>query len=194
MEDQHPSADNTRDTFCKILITEDEGEDHHPYFDGRQMHRVPKLVRFNKHKKEDYYTPKMVSFGSYYDRFPELRMAEELKRKVLEEFVSSSCKELFNLQICEVIDQIRNCYIGVSRDEYDDGALTEMMLLDASFAIYIMEIELGDIDKFKHSRRHLGVDATPFVSEDLILFENQIPLRVIKLLCELMHGNECTLI
>ncbi|CAA3000725.1 Hypothetical predicted protein [Olea europaea subsp. europaea] len=127
MEDQHPSANNTRDTECKIPIT-----DHHQYFDGCRIHRVPYLMRFNK---EDYCATKTVSFGPYYHGLPVLRMAEELKRKVLEDFVSSSCKELFCSQISEVIDQIRNCYVGVSRDEYDDGPLAEMMLQDASFAI-----------------------------------------------------------
>ncbi|CAA2966330.1 Hypothetical predicted protein [Olea europaea subsp. europaea] len=157
--------------------------------DVRRMHRVPKLVRFNKHNKEDCYTPKMVSFGPYYHGAPELRMAEELKRQVRRDFVSSRCTELFYDKISQVIDQIRNCYVGVSTDAYDDRALAEMMLLDASFAIYIMEVNLEDIEKCEHSRQYLGIAATPVVTEDLILFENQIPLRVIKLLCDLMHGE-----
>ncbi|XP_022852517.1 uncharacterized protein LOC111374121 [Olea europaea var. sylvestris] len=159
-----------------------------------QMRRVPELVRFNKHTKEDYYTPKMVSFGPYYHGLPELRIAEELKRKVLEDFVSSRCQELLYSQISEVIEQIRNCYVGDSTNAYDDRALAEMMLLDASFAIYIMKIELGCSKTFEHSRWHLGIAATPFLSEDLILFNNQIPLRVIKLLCDLMHASRYTLI
>ncbi|XP_022883215.1 UPF0481 protein At3g47200-like [Olea europaea var. sylvestris] len=159
-----------------------------------QMRTVPELVRFNKHTKEDYYTPKMVSFGPYYHGLPELRIAEELKRKVLEEFVSSTCIKSLENQILGVIDQIRNRYVGVSKIAYDDKELAEMMLLDASFAIYIMKIELGCSETFEHSRWHLGIAATPCLSEDLILFNNQIPLLVIKLLCDLMHGSRCTLI
>ncbi|CAA2997467.1 Hypothetical predicted protein [Olea europaea subsp. europaea] len=184
MEDQHPSANNTRDTECKISIT-----DHHQYFDGRRMHRVPQIMRFKKYNEEDYYAPKMVSFGPYYHGLPELRMVEELKRKVLADFVSSSCKDLFYSQIFKLIDQIRNCYVGVSRDAYDDGALAEMMLLDAFFAIYLIEAYLGYQQKFYHSHEHLGIAGRVFAVQDMYLLENQIPLWVIKLLIKLMDGE-----
>ncbi|CAA3028964.1 Hypothetical predicted protein [Olea europaea subsp. europaea] len=94
-------------------------------------------MRFKKHNEEDYFTPKMVSFGPYYHGLPELGMAKEFKHEVLTMFVSSSgnYKQFFYCQIIEVIDQIRNCYVEVSRVAYDDGALAEMILLDASFAI-----------------------------------------------------------
>ncbi|CAA2994898.1 Hypothetical predicted protein [Olea europaea subsp. europaea] len=153
MDDQDPSANNNSDIEYKIPITEDEDEDHRQYFDGRRIHKVPQLVRFNKHNKEDYYTPKMVSFGPYYHGLQELGMAEEFKHKVLKIFVSSSGKgkQFFYCQIFKVIGHIRNCYVGVSRDAYDDGALTEMMLLDACFAVYLMKIALGDKKKLSTS-------------------------------------------
>ncbi|CAI9782832.1 unnamed protein product [Fraxinus pennsylvanica] len=198
MEDQHLSPNSTRDTECKLTITEDEGqgqgEDHHQYFDGRRMHRVPQIMRFNKHDEEDYYAPKMVSFGPYYHGLPELGMAEEFKHEVLRMFVSSSGKDkqFFYCQIFKVIDQIRNCYVGVSRDAYDDGALSEMMLRDAFFTIYLMEIALEDEDEDEKSSlflQHLGMAAIPFAFRDTNLLENQIPLWVIKLLINLMYGE-----
>ncbi|CAA3028967.1 Hypothetical predicted protein [Olea europaea subsp. europaea] len=174
MEDQHPSANNTRDVECKIPVTEDEG--HHQYFDGRRIPKVPQYMRFKKHNEEDYYTPKMVSFGPYYHGLPELGMAEEFKHKALTMFVSSSGKDkkLFYSQIFKVIGQIRNCYIGVSRDAYDDGALAEMILLDASFAIYLMTISLGDEEKYLHFCKHLGMAAMSLVSRDI---NNRVPRK-----------------
>ncbi|XP_022854590.1 UPF0481 protein At3g47200-like [Olea europaea var. sylvestris] len=191
MDDQDPSANNNRDIEYKIPITEDEDEDHRQYFDGRRIHKVPQLVRFNKHSKEDYYTPKMVSFGPYYHGLQELGMAEEFKHKVLKIFVSSSGKgkQFFYCQIFKVIDQIRNCYVGVSRDAYDDGALTEMMLLDACFAVYLMKIALGDEEKTIHFCQHLGMSVITFAFVDMYLLENQIPLWVIKLLIKLINGE-----
>ncbi|XP_022882686.1 uncharacterized protein LOC111399543 [Olea europaea var. sylvestris] len=191
MEDQHPSANNTRDTECKIPIPEGEGEDHHQYFDGRRIQRVPHFIRFKKHNVEDYYAPKIVSFGPYYHGLPELGMAEEFKHKALTMFVSSSGKdrELFYCQIFKVIHQIRNCYVGVSRDSYDDGALAEMILLDASFAIYLMTISLEDEEEYFHFCQHLGMAAVSLVYRDMNLLENQIPLWVIKLLINLIYGE-----
>ncbi|CAA2969009.1 Hypothetical predicted protein [Olea europaea subsp. europaea] len=142
--------------------------------------------------QENYSAPKRVSFGPYYHGKPEFSRVEGLKRTVLEDF-ARSYKDSFHRQISEMIGQIKKFY---DRDStaYDDEALAEMMLLDSSFAIYIMKIELGCGKTFEHSRQHLGIAETPFLSEDLILFKNQIPLGVIKLLCKLMHGNQCTLI
>ncbi|XP_022883275.1 UPF0481 protein At3g47200-like [Olea europaea var. sylvestris] len=187
MEDQNPSANNTRDTECTITVD----EDHHLYFDGRRIHRVPEVMRLKKHKEEDYYAPKIVSFGPYYHGSSELRMAEGLKPEVLTDFVSRSGKdrEFFYCQIFKVIDQIRICYVGVSRDEYDDRALAEMMLLDASFAIYLMMIFVGDVRKHVHFCQHLGMALYTFAFQDLILLENQIPLWVIKHLTTLIYGK-----
>ncbi|XP_022854585.1 UPF0481 protein At3g47200-like [Olea europaea var. sylvestris] len=185
------------DIKCKIPITkdededEDEDEDHHQYFDGRRIHRVPKLVRFNKHNEEDYYAPKLVSFGPYYHGLPELGTAEEFKHKVLTMFVSSSGKDkqIFYCQIFKLIDQIRNSYVGVSRDAYDDGALAEMMLLDACFAVYLMKIAVGDEEKIIHFCQHLGLCVIKFAFIDMYLLENQIPLWVIKHLINLIYGE-----
>ncbi|XP_022883207.1 UPF0481 protein At3g47200-like [Olea europaea var. sylvestris] len=181
MEDQHPSANNTRDT-------EGEGEDQY----SPRMHRVPELVRFNKHNEEDYYAPKMVSFGPYYHGLKEFGMAEKFEHEVLKMFVSSSgkSKESCHCQIFKVIDKIRNCYVGVSRDAYDDRTLAEMILLDASFAIYLMKISAGDFKKYYHFCQHLGRALLKFAFQDLCLLDNQIPLWVIELLTNLIYGNE----
>ncbi|CAA2994899.1 Hypothetical predicted protein [Olea europaea subsp. europaea] len=133
----------------------------------------------------------MVSFGPYYHGLPELGIAEEFKHKVLALFVSSSGKDkqFFYCQIFKVVDQIRNCYVGVSRDAYDDGALAEMMLLDACFAIYLMKIALDDEEKSFHFCQHLGMAVMTFAFQDMYLLDNQIPLWVIKLLTNLIYGN-----
>ncbi|KAL2501819.1 Plant protein of unknown function [Forsythia ovata] len=190
MED--PSVNNSREIDEEALITEDEfSQQDQRYFDGRRMHKVPQSMRFKKHE-EDYYAPKMVSFGPYNHGLPKLRMVEEFKPIVLTMFVSRSGKdrEFFYNMILEVIDQVRNCYVGVSRDVYNDGALAEMMLLDACFAIYLMKIKLGDTKMYFHFRQHFGMAAWSFVFLDMGLLENQIPLWVIELSINLIYGNK----
>ncbi|KAL2489320.1 Plant protein of unknown function [Forsythia ovata] len=149
-------------------------------------------MRFKKHKEKDYYAHKMVFFGPYNHGFPELRMVEEFKPKVLIMFVSNSGKdkEFFYYTILKVIDQVRNCYVGVSIDIYDDGALAKMMLLDACFTIYLMKISKGDGEKYFHFHQHFGMATRSFAFWDMCLLENQIPLWVIELLINLIYGNK----
>ncbi|XP_022883137.1 UPF0481 protein At3g47200-like [Olea europaea var. sylvestris] len=193
MADQHLSANNTSD-IERPPITEDEGENHHQSFDGHLMLRVPEVLRVNKRNLDDHYAPKIVSIGPYYHGLPELRKAEELKHEVLELSVSRSSKQLLYRRISEVIDQIRNCYVGVSRDRYGDEELAEMMLLDASFALCLIDSKTRDGENGELVHRNLGIAAMPFVFNDLILFENQIPLMVISLLYELTRGAASNLI
>ncbi|KAL2480728.1 Plant protein of unknown function (DUF247) [Abeliophyllum distichum] len=191
MED--PFANNSREIDEENLITEDEfPQKDQRYFDGRRMHKVPQSMRLKKHKEEDCYAPKMVSFGPYNHGLSELRMVEEFKPLVLTMIVSSSGedREFFYYKILEVIDQVRNCYVGVSRDVYDDGALAEMMLLDACFTIYIMKVSLGDGEKYFHFHQHFGMAAASRAFQDMYLLENQIPLWVIELSINLIYGNK----
>ncbi|CAA2994900.1 Hypothetical predicted protein [Olea europaea subsp. europaea] len=106
-------------------------------------------------------------------------------------FVPSSGKDkqFFYCQIFKVIHQIRNCYVEVSRDAYDDRTLAEMMLLDACFALYGMKIFVGDEQIVLHFRQHFGMAAFSLVSRDMRLLDNQIPLWVINLFIELICGE-----
>ncbi|CAA2998292.1 Hypothetical predicted protein [Olea europaea subsp. europaea] len=191
MGDQLLSTNNTRDKRNPITEFEDEAEDGDIVREDRRIRKVPKVLHFKRHNEEDYYTPKLVSFGPYYHGLEELRLGEEWKHEVFTTFFSSSGKdkEFFLREISKVIDQIRNCYVGVSRDSYDDGALAEMMLLDTCFAIYLMKIAMGDYEKIIHFYRHIGVPALSLVLRDMYLLENQIPLWFIKLLYGIQYGN-----
>ncbi|CAA2972763.1 Hypothetical predicted protein [Olea europaea subsp. europaea] len=89
----------------KIAVPEDEFSQEDQYLDENRIHRVPHHLRFRKlQEEEDYYTPKMVSFGPYHHGLPELCASEKFKHIVLKKFVSSSCADIYN-KIFEVIDQ-----------------------------------------------------------------------------------------
>ncbi|CAA2998288.1 Hypothetical predicted protein [Olea europaea subsp. europaea] len=192
MGDQLLSANNTRDKRNPITEFEDEAEDGDIVRDDRRIRKVPKVLQFKGHNEEDYYTPKLVSFGPYYHGLEELRLGEEWKHEVFTTFYSYSGKdkEFFLREIFKVVDQIRNCYVAVSRDSYDDEALAEMMLLDTCFAIYLMRLSLGDEEKIMHFYIYLGLPALPLVLRDLYLLENQIPLWFIKFLGNTEEGWE----
>ncbi|CAA2998295.1 Hypothetical predicted protein [Olea europaea subsp. europaea] len=130
--------------------------------DHRRIRKVPKVLQLNRLDEVDYYTPKLVSFGPYYHGLEELRVGEELKHEVFTEFFSSrgKDKEFFLREIFKVIDRIRDyCYVGVSKNEYDDRALAEMMLLDTCFAIYLMKLALGNKERIIHFYKYVGLPA-----------------------------------
>ncbi|XP_022873103.1 uncharacterized protein LOC111392053 [Olea europaea var. sylvestris] len=130
----------------------------------------------------------MVSIGPYHHGLPELRASEKIKHIVLKELVSSSYADIYN-KIFEKIDQVRNCYVGISKDKYNDKSLTEMMLLDTCFLMYQMKASL-DVLYFHFFIKHFGVSATALAFQDIYLLENQIPLWLIKRLINLINNDE----
>ncbi|XP_022882905.1 UPF0481 protein At3g47200-like [Olea europaea var. sylvestris] len=160
--------------------------------DDRRIRKVPKVLQLNRLDEVDYYTPKLVSFGPYYHGLEELRVGEELKHEVFTKFFSSrgKDKEFFLREIFKVIDRIRDyCYVGVSKNEYDDQALAEMMLLDTCFAIYLMTLALGHEERMIHLYNYVGLHGLTLVFRDIYLLENQIPLWFIKFLYGIQYGN-----
>ncbi|KAL2480735.1 Plant protein of unknown function (DUF247) [Abeliophyllum distichum] len=189
----YPSQDNSRNADESVIPPglEDEFSQQGPrYFDGRRIYRVPDALR--KKNKEDCYAPKMASFGPYNHGSPGLHVAEKFKAKVLEIFVSDSGRprNFFFNKIFEVIDQVRNCYDGISIDKYKDCALANMMLQDTFFLIYLMQRSMGESKYPELLDEHLGMSAIPFLYPDMLLLDNQIPLSVINLLTSLIYSEE----
>ncbi|CAA2970882.1 Hypothetical predicted protein [Olea europaea subsp. europaea] len=180
----------------KIPVPEDEFFQEHRYLGENRIHRVPHHLRSRKLKEEeDYYTPKMVSFGPYHYGLHELCASEKFKPIILKTLVSSSYADIYN-KIFEVIDQVRNCYVGISKEKYDDKSLTEMMLLDTCFLIYVMKFRLKPLN-YPLLTQYLGVSGITLALRDIYLLENQIPLSLIKRLINLINKDgeeESTLI
>ncbi|CAA2972762.1 Hypothetical predicted protein [Olea europaea subsp. europaea] len=173
----------------KIAVPEDEFSQEDQYLDENPIHRVPHHLRFRKlQEEEDYYTPKMVSFGPNHHGLPKLYASEKFKHIVLKKFVSSNCADIYN-KIFEVIDQVRNCYVGISKDKYNDISPTEMMLLDTCFLIRLLKASLDALN-FHFFIKHFGVSATALAFQDIYLLENQIPLWLIKRLIDLINKDE----
>ncbi|KAL2501817.1 Plant protein of unknown function [Forsythia ovata] len=188
----YPSQDNSRkDDESVIPPGQDEFSQQGPrYFDGRRIYRVPDALR--KKNKEDCYAPKMASFGPYNHGSPGLHVAEKFKAEVLEMFVSDSGKppNFFFNKIFEVIDQVRNCYDGISIHKYKDCVLAKMMLQDTFLLIYLMQRSMGESKYPQLLDEHLGISAVPFLYSDMLLLDNQIPLSVINLLTSLLYIEE----
>lgn len=162
----------------------------------RKIQKVPPLLLEEKKNEKDYY-PKVVSIGPYHHGKPELASVEAFKPIAVDWFVSNKSREFYYNSIFEIISDIQSCYEQhPSIKKYlDDAAyLAEMMLRDAAFIIIYMEIYVpapGSSTRSKYDALigHLGMLTVAILLRDLFfLLENQIPLRVVKLLITLKYG------
>ncbi|KAL2230394.1 UNVERIFIED_CONTAM: hypothetical protein Sindi_1633800 [Sesamum indicum] len=156
---------------------------------SRKMHRVPPQMRLNN-RTSNFYDPVIVSYGPYHHG-KDQRQAEDLKRQALDLLFSETGKNkaFFMAYILRRIDRIRDCYVGVSGDVYDDTELAEMMLADACLILYINDAMDGNDVFFDMGYRSLGFAGMRLVVRDLYLLENQIPYWIIQFLDSFRRGR-----
>ncbi|KAL0346191.1 UNVERIFIED_CONTAM: hypothetical protein Sradi_4450400 [Sesamum radiatum] len=117
----------------------------------------------------------------------QFRQVEEFKAKILNRFVSGTAakdKSFFYNKILERIDEIRSYYEQGSTNEFNDEALAEMILTDACFILYYMELE--DDNEYDP----LGMSVVSFMYRDCFMLENQIPLWIIRFLIGLKYDKD----
>lgn len=158
----------------------------------RRIHRVPPQLRRRAENRTECYDPTVVSIGPYHHGQLELRAAEEVKRRFLNRLTSGGDGKGTQLHdtILERIGEFRDFYANGCVDEFDDGELAEMLLLDASFMLALMEGLAGDGDVFLIWHQCLGIATLQFAFPDLMLLENQLPYPVLKLVVTLRRGEE----
>ncbi|KAI3459561.1 hypothetical protein Pfo_016224 [Paulownia fortunei] len=159
--------------------------------EGRKIHKVPLFLQGVKHNS-DAYKPKAVSFGPYHHGKPELQLCQNAKRLTLQLFVEGSGKspEFFKREVLKIIAGARSCYIEGSTDRYTDGEFAEMMLLDACFLIYYMDIvDTQNRRQLIVIHNYLGRLVYFLVNRDMFLLENQIPFRIVMLLINLRYDK-----
>nr|GMD57177.1 UPF0481 protein At3g47200-like [Ipomoea batatas] len=162
--------------------------------------RIQKVAHFLRSKNGNNssdYDPKVVSLGPYHHGKPELQLFQEFKKKTLEMFVSGGDKEtnFYHNLVLEVVDYLRSYYLDGSTSEYEDAEFAEMMLLDSCFILnHIMIItRVGDAaSRCSITDTHIGFTGLRFIEHDMILLENQIPLRIIELLFNARYGDLTT--
>ncbi|KAL0456355.1 UNVERIFIED_CONTAM: hypothetical protein Slati_0974700 [Sesamum latifolium] len=151
-----------------------------------KFHKVPQEMR-RKDRTSYLYDPMVVSYGPYRHGNPRLRQAEELKPRVLDLLFSDTGRDkgFFMRTILKWIDHIRNCYVGISRDVYDDMELAEMMLADASLMVYVLAAQGGksDAESFVGlGHEALGLAGLKLLIRYLYVLENQIPFWIVQYL------------
>uniref|UniRef100_A0A6N2MKC0 Uncharacterized protein n=1 Tax=Salix viminalis TaxID=40686 RepID=A0A6N2MKC0_SALVM len=140
------------------------------------IYRVPKQLR-NVNLK--VYAPVLISIGPLHRRNEKLKAMEKEKRKYFKNLTEHNGMD--KKKKCDIVihiknqeERLRHCYSEKFKTiESDD--FVEMILLDAIFIIQIfLESNNKKCDKSLETRMTFDI------REDLMLFENQIPLFIIQ--------------
>ncbi|KAJ7962034.1 hypothetical protein O6P43_017316 [Quillaja saponaria] len=158
------------------------------------IYRVPPNLRQVNAKA---YTPQLISIGPFHHGKPEFKAMETQKKRYYREFQkrikSGRSFDKFKDNIVKTVQDIQKCYSEISMP--DDKKFADMIELDA---VFIMEFILRSKEK-KEKDQHKDdyVLSTPLLVEgiclDLILLENQLPVKVLNELYTFLDEEECSI-
>nr|XP_023918863.1 UPF0481 protein At3g47200-like isoform X2 [Quercus suber] len=149
----------------------------------------PKVPPMLRKRSQEYFDPKIFSFGPYHHGKPELQEGETLKTKLMLEFIKESGKSVpdFYNKVLDMNYDNRACYVDGSTDDYDDNQFAWMMLRDGCSILYIIDILANNRIEKQSMLVKNHVDILPQITTEMILLENQIPFAVLKLLMSLKN-------
>ncbi|KAK2431241.1 putative transmembrane protein [Trifolium repens] len=145
------------------------------------------------------YKPQAISFGPYYYGEENLEAMEEHKHRALVRFLKRCQKpvELLFQRLDQVVQELIDSYKPLdSIWTNDTQKFLQMMILDGCFILEILrvndpEILVNEYDENdfvfgKHGKLHV----MPYVSLDMLLLENQIPIKVLHILSEVAEEDD----
>ncbi|KAJ7962035.1 hypothetical protein O6P43_017317 [Quillaja saponaria] len=155
------------------------------------IYRVPPNLRQVNPKA---YTPQLVSIGPFHHGKPQFKAMETQKTRYYIEFQKriNSGRSFGNFKdnIIKTVQDIRKCY--AEKSMLDDKKFADIIELDA---VFIMEFFLRLKEK-KNQHKDDYVLSTPWLKEgiilDLILLENQLPIKVLNELYTFQGEKECS--
>ncbi|KAJ7962022.1 hypothetical protein O6P43_017309 [Quillaja saponaria] len=154
------------------------------------IYRVPPNLRQVNPKA---YTPQLVSIGPFHHGKPQFKAMETQKKRYYNEFQkrfkSGGSFGKFKDNIIKTVQDIRKCY--AEKSMLDDEKFADMIELDA---VFIVEFFLRLNEKDQHKDDY--VLSTLWLKEgiglDLLLLENQLPIKVLNELYTFLDEKECS--
>ncbi|KAM7505325.1 hypothetical protein LguiB_004229 [Lonicera macranthoides] len=144
-----------------------------------KIQRVPPMLRDIESNKKCY-DPVVVSIGPFHHGKPDLTPMERFKHSLTQMYAKKSrvsVKELYK-KVAEVSGEARKCYTEDSTADFDEEVFARMMFLDGCFLLQFVSCIVEDKSKkMKMKSRDIS-----FVRRDLLLLENQLPFKVLKVL------------
>ncbi|KAJ0571460.1 hypothetical protein HanHA300_Chr05g0190461 [Helianthus annuus] len=154
-----------------------------------QVRSVPSILR-EKHQYDKYFVPHAVSIGPYHFGEPKLQLLEKRKPDFAMKLFSNDMEALASLYIklgeASMLKELRSFYEENTTSTYSDKVFTRMMLLDSCFILYFIS---SVFNEHSFNFREIKSDQIFLVSEDLFMFENQIPYKLLSLVMSLAKLN-----
>jgi len=170
--------------------------DEKEQWEKHSIYKVPSQITELKKKA---YKPQAISFGPYHYGEENLQLMEEHKHRALVRFLKRCQKPIEFLFQCmdQVAKELRDSYKPLDPIWINDTSkFLQMMILDGCFILEILRVNIDseisydyDENDFvfgKHGKLHL----MPYIKRDILMLENQIPLKVLHTLIQVETGVE----
>ncbi|MED6146891.1 hypothetical protein PIB30_038940 [Stylosanthes scabra] len=157
-----------------------------------KIQKVPALL-LNDSNFGRYCSPKMISFGPIHhsQQTKELQLGQQLKYlwafRYIEKFFTSQPDRHRNIEdakgelygsVTQDVEKLRNLFSKDVIKGYKDEELVQMLFVDGCALLYFME----NLDYKNPGSLMLKLDQLFYIWRDIILLENQLPIRLLKLL------------
>ncbi|KAI6670708.1 hypothetical protein NL676_005593 [Syzygium grande] len=169
--------------------------DEQRYWKNPSIYTVPASIT-NLNLKA--YQPQVVSFGPFHHDKDLLRPMEEHKRRALLHFLNRSGKSLepFRESLREVARDLKERY-DVLDKKWNEGTgdqFLELMIRDGCFMIEIMRTSIGEKRDYEPSDPIFSIHRlryiSPYISRDMLMLENQLPMLVLYRLVAVENNGE----
>ncbi|KAL0327349.1 UNVERIFIED_CONTAM: hypothetical protein Sangu_1812900 [Sesamum angustifolium] len=129
------------------------------------------------------YKPQIVSLGPYHQGKPHLKPMDEHKHRALLHFLKRSEKplQLYVEALAQSVQELKDAYDQLDPVWQDDNAaFLKMMVLDGCFIFEILRMDTsGYAPNDPLFNKHGQLYMLPFLRQEMLLLENQVPLLVL---------------
>ncbi|XP_045830978.1 UPF0481 protein At3g47200-like [Trifolium pratense] len=170
------------------------GHDEKEQWRKHSIYKIPSQVT-DLNKKA--YKPRAISFGPYHYGEESLKAMEAQKQRALVHFLKRCKKPIEFLFQCmdQVADELKDSYMPLDNDwKNDTPKFLRMMILDGCFILEILRVNDPEISVVDYDEndivfgKHGKVHVLPYVKRDMLMLENQIPMKVLHILTKVETG------
>ncbi|KAL2324180.1 hypothetical protein Fmac_023238 [Flemingia macrophylla] len=171
-------------------------------FDENKQILTPKIQRISHFLKQNdrfakYCTPKLISFGPIHYKDLHLKQGEEFKllwtSNLVTEYSQKMKKDVKQVtkdlrkNIKDNIEELKELFAedALLEGGYDDNYFTWMLFVDGCSALYFME----NVDVHHPEALNIKLDQLMYIARYMYLLENQLLMRLLRLLSESGEGN-----
>ncbi|KAA0039867.1 UPF0481 protein [Cucumis melo var. makuwa] len=171
--------DNLKNLEWSVPVDESQSSLSMP-FKRTSIYKIPKFMKDIEPKE---YEPHIVSFGPYHHGNKHLYQMEQEKQKVAAlSFANAATFELILSEVLKILEDLYEAYDDLDHEKWrkDDDAqakFMQMMIIDACFLLVFFS---------EHERYKSQITLKSEIKRDILLLENQLPFKLLRLLYSIL--------